>query len=51
MDKLIAVTRSALTAEESTVRNIQQRNLASDSLRLLGQHETALVKGYSMAPL
>lgn len=51
MDKLIAVTRSALTAEESTVRNIQQRNLASDSLRLLGQHEAALVKGYSMALL
>ncbi len=51
MDKLIAVTRSALTAEESTVRNIQQRSLVSDSLRLLGQHEAALVKGYSMALL
>lgn len=51
MEKLVAVTRSALTAEESTVRNIQQRNLASDSLRLLGQHEAALVKGYSMALL
>lgn len=51
MEKLVAVTRNALTAEESTVRNIQQRNLASDSLRLLGQHETALVKGYSMALL
>lgn len=51
MEKLVAVTRSALTAEESTVRNIQQRNLASDSLRLLGQHEATLVKGYSMALL
>ncbi|MDZ7862282.1 DUF1631 family protein [Acidovorax sp.] len=51
MEKLVAVTRNALTAEESTVRNIQQRNLASDSLRLLGQHEAALVKGYSMALL
>lgn len=51
MEKLVAVTRNALTAEEASVRNIQQRNLASDSLRLLGQHEAALVKGYSMALL
>jgi hypothetical protein len=51
MQKLVAVTRSALVEEESTVRNIPQRNLASDSLRLLGQHEAALVKGYSMALL
>ncbi len=51
MGQLVQVTRSALTAEETTVRSIPQRNLASDSLRLLGQHEAALVKAYPMALL
>lgn len=51
MQELIKVTQSALSGEESTVRNIQQRNLVSDSLRLLNQHEAALVKGYPMALL
>ena len=51
MQQLVKVTQSALTEEESQVRNIQQRNLVSDSLRLLNQHETALVKGYSMSLL
>src|SRR5690606_33410287 len=45
------VTQGALTEEESSNRNIQQRNLISDSLRLLNQHEPALVKGYPMALL
>ena len=51
MQQLVKVTQGALTEEESQVRNIQQRNLISDSLRLLNQHEAALVKGYSMALL
>ncbi len=45
------VTQGALTGEESNNRNIQQRNLISDSLRFLNQHEAALVKGYPMALL
>ncbi len=51
MQELVKVTQGALTGEESVVRNIQQRNLVSDSLRLLNQHEAALVKGYPMALL
>ena len=51
MQELVKVTQGALTEEESVVRNIQQRNLVSDSLRLLTQHEAALVKGYPMALL
>lgn len=51
MEQLIAVTRAALTGDESTIRNIQQRNLISDALRLLKQHEASLVKGYPMALL
>lgn len=51
MQQLIKVTQSALAEEEAQVRNIQQRNLVSDGLRLLNLHEAALVKGYSMALL
>lgn len=51
MGELVKVTRGTLTGEESSNRNVQQRNLISDSLRLLNQHEVALVKGYSMALL
>ncbi len=51
MGKLIKVTQGALAEEESGSRNIQQRNLISDSLRLLNQHEAALSKGYPMALL
>ena len=51
MEQLVAVTQRALTDEESKVRNIQQRNLISDALRLLRQHEAALVKAYPMALL
>ncbi|MBT9513240.1 MAG: DUF1631 family protein [Acidovorax sp.] len=51
MVQLVKVTQGALTGEESGSRNIQQRNLISDSLRFLNQHEAALVKGYPMALL
>lgn len=51
MAQLIQVTRGALGSEESSTRNIAQRNLASDALRLLGQHESTLVKAYPMALL
>ena len=51
MGQLVKVTQGALAEEESSNRNIQQRNLISDSLRFLNQHEAALVKGYPMALL
>ena len=51
MGKLVKVTQGALAGDESSSRNIQQRNLISDSLRLLNQHEAALIKGYPMALL
>ena len=51
MGKLVEVTRNALTQEEFSVRNIQQRNNLSDALNALKQHEAALLKGYPMALL
>lgn len=51
MGELVKATQIALTGEESINRNIQQRNLISDSLRYLNQHEAALVKSYPMALL
>lgn len=51
MQALIKVTQGALAGQETVVRDIQQRNLISDGLRLLNQHEASLVKGYSMALL
>ena len=51
MQQLVKVTESELVEVESQVRNIQQRNLISDGLRLLRQHGAALVKGYPMALL
>ena len=51
MGKLVEVTRNALTQEESSVRNIQQRNNLSDALNALKQHEAALLKGYPMVLL
>ncbi|MFT4243178.1 MAG: DUF1631 family protein [Acidovorax sp.] len=51
MQQLIKVTQGALAEQERVVRDILQRNLLSDSLRLLNQHEAALVKGYPMALL
>jgi len=49
--ELIKVTRSALKAKETDAREIARRNLLSDSLQLLDQHEAAMVKGYPMALL
>ena len=49
--ELIKVTRSALTGKEAEVREIARRNLLSDGLRLLDQHEAAMVKAYPMALL
>ena len=51
MGALVKTTQGALTSEEATTRHIQQRNLISDSLRLLNQAEAALIKGYPMALL
>ena len=46
MQQLVKVTQGALAEEETGSVGIQQRNLISDSLRYLNQHEAALVKGY-----
>ena len=51
MQQLVTVTRGALATQESELRDIARRNLASDALRLLNQHEAALLKGYPMALL
>lgn len=49
--ELIKVTRGALRAKEGEVRDIARRNLLSDALRLLDEHEAAMVKAYPMALL
>lgn len=51
MAQLIAATRAALVSEEESTRNVVQRDTASDALRLINQHEPALVKAYPMALL
>lgn len=51
MGQLVKVTQGALAEEESSGLSIQQRNLVSDSLRFLNQHQAALIKGYPMALL
>jgi len=51
MGQLVKVTQTALTSEESSSRNVQQRNVLSDALHLLKEHEAALIKGYPMALL
>jgi hypothetical protein len=51
MQQLVTVARGALTTQENELRDIARRNLASDALRLLNQHEAALLKGYPMALL
>jgi hypothetical protein len=51
MGQLVKVTQGALTGEESSSRNAQQRSGLSDALLLLKEHEAALVKGYPMALL
>jgi len=48
---LIKVTRGALASQESGQRDIARRNLASDALRLLNQHEPAMAKSFPMALL
>ncbi|MFN3375025.1 MAG: DUF1631 family protein [Burkholderiaceae bacterium] len=51
MQRLVQLTQGALASEESQLRDIYRRNLLSDAMRLLKQHEPALVKGYAMALL
>ena len=51
MQKLVDVTRDALTEAESAERSPKLRDLLSDSLSALKLHEPALVKGYPMALL
>ena len=48
MAQLLAATRTALAKEEAETRNVTQRDTASDALRLLDQHEAALLKAYPM---
>ena len=49
--ELIKVTRGALKGKEAEMRDIARRNLLSDALQLLDQHEAAMVKAYPMALL
>ena len=49
--ELIKVTRGALKGKEAEMRDIARRNLLSDALHLLDQHEAAMVKAYPMALL
>ncbi|PWW46489.1 DUF1631 family protein, partial [Melaminivora alkalimesophila] len=51
MQGLAGATRTALGEREERSRDIAQRSLVADALRLLGQHEAALVKAYPLALL
>ncbi len=51
MQKLVNIARESLARQESETRNLSQRDLANEALRLLNQHEAALLKGYPMALL
>lgn len=49
MEALVTGTREALTAQESSTRDLHKRTQISDALRLLKQHEASLPKAYPMA--
>lgn len=51
MEALVSGTREALTAQESSTRDLHKRTQISDALRLLKQHEASLPKAYPMALL
>ncbi len=51
MRQLVDATVDALARAEASERNYQQRTLIGDGLRLLKQHEAALVKAYQIALL
>lgn len=51
MRQLVDATHGALANAEASERNYQQRTLIGDGLRLLNQHEAALVKAYPIALL
>ena len=51
MEALVTGTREALTAQESSTRDLHKRTQISDALRLLKQHEASLPKAYPMALL
>ncbi|GKT23082.1 DUF1631 family protein [Acidovorax sp. SUPP3334] len=51
MGRLTSVTQGALASDESSERNIQQRTVLADALRLIKQHEDTLAKAYPMALL
>jgi hypothetical protein len=51
MQHLINSAREAMAAEEEKIREIRRRDLLSDALRELKQHETGLLKAYPMALL
>lgn len=51
MAELVKTVASALAGEESSTRNLEQRTQLADALRLLREHEAALVKAYPMALL
>lgn len=51
MEQLLQATAAALTADEAATRDVHQRTELADALRLLREHEPALVKAYPMALL
>jgi hypothetical protein len=51
MEQLIMYTLDALSKLESETRVIAKRDLASEALRLLRQHQAGLIKAYPMALL
>jgi len=51
MRQLVDAVVEALARAEASERNYQQRTLFGDGLRLLNQHEAALVKAYPIALL
>ncbi|MDA8445787.1 DUF1631 family protein [Paracidovorax valerianellae] len=51
MGRLTSVTQGALASDESNERNIQQRTVLADAMRLIKQHEDTLAKAYPMALL
>lgn len=51
MQRLITTTKESLTEQEEQTREINRRDLFSDALVFLKQHESALLKSYPLALL
>lgn len=51
MQQLVGAAKAALAEQESSSRDLVQRDLAAQALRLLGQHEAQLARAYPLALL